>query len=190
NPPFRGALGFDRLELDYFKPLTQRYNLSVDKGLLSAKGQVEFGSKVRRMELEDATIDGVKVEYVHAAATAAVEQTRVTQVVETAKAAGNAPDLLVKIARLRIRKSTFGYVNKSTKPVYRVFVADTDVTVNNLSNQTSQGIGTASLKGKFMDSGNVVIEARSRAQSYGPAFDVSVQLPDVDKGSVDDRFRS
>src|SRR5262249_43915581 len=49
---------------------------------------------------------------------------------------------------------------------------------------------TASLKGKFMDSGNVVIEARSRAQSSGPAFDVSVQITDVDMASMDDLFRA
>jgi hypothetical protein len=162
----------------------------VNKGLLSATGQVEFGSKVRRIELREAALDGVKIDYVHTAKTAVAEQARVTGAVEAAKAAGNAPDLLVKIARLHISKSTFGYVNKSTNPPYRVFVADTDVTLTNLSNQTAQGVATALLKGKFMDSGSAAVDVRSRAQESGPAFDVSVRITDVEMSTMNDLFRA
>jgi hypothetical protein len=190
SPTFIGDASFERIELDYFKPITNRYNVSVDKGLLSAKGEVEFGSKVRRIELREAAIDGVKIDYVHTAQTAVAEQARVTGAVEAAQAAGNAPGLLVKIARLHISKSTFGYVNKGTNPPYRVFVADTEVTLTNLSNQTAAGVGTASLKGTFMDSGGAAVDVRSRAKESGPAFDVSVRITDVKMSTMNDLFRA
>src|SRR5262249_28271605 len=89
NATFIADAMLDRIALDYFKPITDRYNVTVDKGVLSAKGQVEYGTKIRRVELREATIDGIKVDYVHTAATANVEQERVTQTVEAAKATGN-----------------------------------------------------------------------------------------------------
>ncbi|HXJ77074.1 MAG TPA: DUF748 domain-containing protein [Candidatus Methylomirabilis sp.] len=190
NPTFIGNAQLERIELDYFKPIASRYNVSVAKGLLSATGQVEFGSKARRVELREATITGTTVEYVHTGPTAAVEQARVTTVVEAAQRAGNAPDLLVKIARLHITKSSFAYVNRTTNPPYRVFLADTDVTVSNLSNQTTEGVGTASVKGKFMDSGNIQMDVRSRAAGSGPAFDVSVRITDVNLEAMNDLFRA
>jgi hypothetical protein len=193
NPTFIGATEFDHVELDYFKPITNRYNMSVDKGLLSATGQFEFGSTVRRMELQDATIDGVKIEYVHTAPTARVEQARISGAVETAKKAGNAPDLLVKIAKLHVGNSTFGYVNKTTNPPYRVFLADTEITVTNFSNQTAEGVGRASLKGNFMGSGSATVDARSRGEKSpksGPAFDVTVQITDVNMSTMNDLFRA
>jgi hypothetical protein len=190
NPTFIGDAALERIELDYFKPITNRYNLSVDKGVVSAAGEVEFGTKARRVELREATIDGVKIDYVHTAQTAPVERARVTHTVETAKATGNAPDLLLKIGRLRISKSTFGYENKATNPPYRVFLDETEVTVTNLSNQTKQGIATASLKGSFMGSGSAQIDARSRAQPTGPAFDISVRITDVSLPVMNDLFRA
>src|SRR5262249_11884925 len=83
-------------------PVTNRYNVSVDKGLLSASGQFEFGSRIRRIELTEATVDGVNVDYIHMPQTAVVEQARVSGAVKAAEAASNAPDLLLKIGRLRV----------------------------------------------------------------------------------------
>jgi hypothetical protein len=190
NATFVGNAKLDHIALDYFKPITNRYNLSVDSGLVSAEGEVEFGAKVRRVELREASIDGVKIDYVHAAQTAKTEQTRVRQAVEKAQATGNAPDLLLKIGRLHITKSTFGYEDRSTSPPYRVFLADTEVSVTNLSNQTKEGIATASLKGSFMGSGSALVDARSHAQPTGPAFDVSVRITDVNLPTMNDLFRA
>src|SRR5262249_35471208 len=153
----------DRIALDYFKPITDRYNVSVSKGVLSAKGQIESGAKVTRVELREATVDGIKIDYVHTASTASAEQRRVTQTVQTAQATGNAPDLLIKIGRLHIRNSEFGYADRGTNPPYRVFLANTDITVTNVSNQTKEGLGTATLNGKFMDSGTATVDVKSRS---------------------------
>jgi hypothetical protein len=62
--------------------------------------------------------------------------------------------------------------------------------LTNLRNQTAEGIGTASLKGKFMGSGNAVVDAKSRAEKSGPAFDVSVRITDVSMSTMNDLFRA
>ncbi len=49
NSTFTGSVDLERIELDYFKPVTKRYNVSVNKGLLSARGQFELGSQIRRI---------------------------------------------------------------------------------------------------------------------------------------------
>lgn len=190
NPTFTGDARFERVALDYFKPVTNRYNVSVDKGLLSASGQFEFGSESRRIELTEATVDGVNVDYIHMPQTAAVEQARVSGAVKAAEAASNAPDLLLKIGRLHVSKGTFGYVNKATTPSYRVFVSDADVTLTNLTNQKMEGKGAAKVEGKFMGSGTAVVDLQSRAETSGPALEASVRITDVNLPTMNDLLRA
>ena len=190
NPTFIGKTVLERIELDYFKPITNRYNVSVDKGLLSATGQFEFGSQMRSVELQEATIEGIKVDYIHTPQTAVAEQARVSGAVKAVKAASNTPDLLVKIAQLRITRGTFGYVNKMTSPPYRVFVTDADVTLTNLSNQKTEGVATARLQGKFMGTGSTIVDGKFQAERSGPAFDLSIRITDVSMPSMNDVFRA
>jgi hypothetical protein len=190
NPTFIGQTKLERIELDYFKPVTNRYNVSVDKGLLSAGGQFEFGTKVRRVELEEATISGIKVEYIHMAHTAAAEQARITGAVKAVQKASNAPDLLLKIATLRVTQGTFGYTNKTTNPPYRVFVADANIALTNVSNQKGQGIGTAKVEAKFMGSGSAMVDVKTRAEKSGPAMNVSVRIADVSLPTMNDLLRA
>src|SRR5262245_52048655 len=74
NPTFRGDVELASIELDYFKPITNRYNLWVDRGMLSAAGHVEYGQETRTVILSRAAVDGIHVDYVHTAQTAAAER--------------------------------------------------------------------------------------------------------------------
>ena len=65
NPAFRGDIDLSNIELDYFKPVTNRYNLSVDKGVLTAAGHVEYAAEAKAVALKHATIDGIRADYVH-----------------------------------------------------------------------------------------------------------------------------
>jgi hypothetical protein len=150
NPTFRGDVELATIELDYFKPITNRYNLLVDKGVLSAAGHVEYGQETKTVALTHATIDGIHVDYVHTAPTAVAERETREKAAAAAKEASNAPDLLVRIDELRLTKSTVGFVNKATTPSYRVFLSDADGTLTNLSNQQIEGTAVAKLKGAFM----------------------------------------
>ena len=129
---FMTDIKLDGIELDYFKPITNRYNLAVDKGTLSAYGEVEIAPQFKSVKLWNATVDGVRVDYLHTPQMAGVGKA-VAQ--EATKAADKSqdPGLMFRIDRLDIVKSNFGFVNKTVTPNYRVFLNDTAMTLTNLS---------------------------------------------------------
>lgn len=190
NPTFRGNVALEGIELDYLKPITNRYNVSVDKGMLSAEGVVESGQDIKTVDLTRVLVSDVRVDYVHTATTAVAEQQQRAKAGEKVRDASNAPGMLVRIQELRVSKSTFGYVNKAVTPAYRVFVSDTEVTLTNLSNREAEGPATAKLKGKFMGTGTLVADATFRAEKRGPGFDVALKIDDVDMKSMNDLFRA
>ena len=190
NPAFRGDVELADIELDYFKPITNRYNLWVDKGMLSATGHAEYAQETKTVALSRAAIDGIHVDYVHTAPTAGAERETRAQAATAAKQASNAPDLVVRISELRLTKSTVGFVNKATTPSYRVFLADTDGTLTNLSNQQIEGSAVAKLKGAFMGTGTATADATFRADKAGPSFDIGVRIEEVDVTKLNDIFRA
>ena len=190
NPTFRGDVELADIELDYFKPITNRYNLWVDKGVLTANGHVEYGLEVKTVSLARATIDGIKVDYVHTAPTAGAEREVRQKAATAAKQASNAPDLVVRITELQLARSTIGFVNKAATPAYRVFISNTDGTLTNLSNQEVEGTAGAKLKGAFMGSGTATAEATFKAEKSGPAFDIGVRVEEVDVTTLNELFRA
>jgi hypothetical protein len=158
--------------------------------VLSADGTVESAHDGKTVEITKATIKDVRVDYVHTAATAVAEQERRAEAGKVVKTANNAPDLLYKIDELRIAHGTFGYVSKAVTPPYRVFLSDTELILNNLSNHEEHGPAKAHLKGKFMGSGSAVADATFRAETAGPAFDLSVQIDDVELPTMNDLLRA
>ncbi len=190
NPTFRGDIDIADIQLDYFKPITNRYNLWVDKGVLSANGHVEYAQETKTVRLTRAAIDGIHVDYVHTAPTAGAEKAVRGKAADAAKQASNAPDLLVQIGELRLTRSTVGFVNKAVSPSYRVFLADTDGTLTNLSNQQSEGTAVAKLKGAFMGSGAATADATFRTDRAGPSFGIGVRVEEVDVTTLNDLFRA
>ena len=190
NPTFRGDVELAAIELDYFKPITNRYNLWVDKGVLSANGHVEYGQDARTVSLTHASIDGIQVDYVHTGPTAAAEREQREKAASAAKQTSNAPDLFLKINELRFSRSTVGFVNKATTPAYRVFIADTDGSLTNLSNHALEGTAAAKLKGAFMGSGTATAEGTFKAEKSGPVFDIDVRIEEVDVTKLNDIFRA
>jgi len=186
---FMLQIQLDTIALDYFKPVTNRYNLAVDKGMLSAHGEVEIAPQFKSVKLWSATVDGIHVDYFQtpAKAGAAKEATR-----ETLKAADRAqdPSLQFRVDRLDIVKSNFGLVNKTTTPNYRVFVADTTVTLANLSSLPSGETAMAKLEGKFMGSGPVMADFKLLPTRPGPDFDVAAQIDETDLTTMNDLLRA
>src|SRR5262249_45694047 len=188
NPTFRGDVELVDLALDYFKPITNRYNLWVDKGVLSAAGHLQHDQDLKTVVLSHAAIDGIQVDYVHTAPTAGAERETRQKTAEAARQASNAPDLVVRINELHLTNSTVGFVNKATTPSYRIFLADTDASLTNLSNQEIEGTAGAKVTGAFMGSGSATAEATFRPDKSGPSFDIGVRIEGVDVTRVNDLF--
>src|SRR5262249_51161977 len=153
-------------------------------------GRLEYGADTRTVVLARAAVDGIQIDYVHTAPTAGAERETRQKAAEAAKQASNAPDLIVRINELRLTKSTVGFVNKATTPSYRIFLADTNGTLTNLSNQQIEGTAGAKVTGAFMGSGRATAEATFRPDKSGPSFDIGVRIEEVDVTQLNDLFRA
>jgi hypothetical protein len=102
----------------------------------------------------------------------------------------NHPDVLVLVDRAVIRDGTFGFINKAAKESYRVFLTATNADVTNLSNQRAEGTSTAKLTGKFMGSGDTLVNATFRPEVKGPDFDVDVRIENTDMRTMNDLLRA
>lgn len=77
-------------------------------------------------------------------------------------------DLLVRIARVRVTGSEVGLVNRAADPAYRIFLSNVTLTVENVTNQRSEGIGAVHLTGLLMGSGGTDVTMRLRPIPRGP----------------------
>jgi len=190
NPTFLSDIALQQVELDYFKPITNRYNLMVEKGVLSAEGRVESAAAGRNVEISKATISGIHVDYLHTTQTAGTERQQRSDATKAVAQANNAPDLRYHVEALEIRQGNFGFVNKEAKPAYRVFLSDVNAVFENVTNQKSDGPAKARLQGKFMGTGEAAVRATYRAERAGPGFDVSVRIEGVELPSMNDLLRA
>jgi hypothetical protein len=148
----QAALRLDQVALDYFKPITNRYNLAVRNGSLSLAGTVEYAPTITRLILERVLVQGVALEYLHLPHTAEAEKARAQQAAEAAKQATRT-STEVRIERLEVVKSTFGFMNQAARPAYRLQLTDTNLTVEHLGNQRRDGPAVARLTGQLMGRG-------------------------------------
>ena len=60
----KADIGLDAIALPYFQPILARYGVRLQGGTLSAAGQVEYAPWARAVELTEAMVAGVRVDYV------------------------------------------------------------------------------------------------------------------------------
>ena len=186
---FLADITLDGITLDYFKPITNRYNLAVDKGMLSANGQVEISPQFKSVKLWDATVDGIRVDYIQTPAAAAATKEAGQEALKAAdKAQG--PGLEFRVDRLAIVKANVGFVNKTANPTYRVFVTDTTATLTHLSSLPTGETAVAEVRGKFMDSGPASLSFKLLPTRPGPDFDLLVQIDEADLRTMNDLLRA
>ena len=186
----QAALRLDGVELDYFKPITNRYNLSVSGGSLSLSGNVEYSPRIVRLVLDQVLVKGVHAEYVHTARTADVEKARAEQTVNAAKRVANTPRTDLRIDRLAITKGTLGFVNRSAMPEYRLVLSDVDLTLENLSNQRFEGTAVARLRGRLMGTGETQATMTLRPRRQGAEMDLTARVESADMARMSGLVRS
>ena len=179
----QGELRLDKVPLDRLDPLAQEYQLQTTGGLLSLNGSVEYTPESQVAHFKEVLFDQLKVDYVTSKATKAIEKVHGKQALKLAKKVRNAPRLLLKVDALKLTHSQLGFVNEGVSPSYRLFMADMDLTLKNLSNQADQGASAFQARGSFMGSGTTVVSGEFRSTAT-PA-DVSVRLKLDDARLVD-----
>lgn len=186
---FMADITLDTIALDYFKPITNRYNLTVDKGTLSANGEVEIAPQFKSVKLWAATVDGIHVDYIHTPAQVGVGKAATRETIRAADRAQD-PGLQFRVDRLDIVKANVGFVDRTTTPSYRVFVTDAAATLTNLSSLPSGETAMATLRGKFMGSGPASAGFKLLPTRPGPDFDLAVQFDETDLPTMNDLLRA
>jgi len=185
----QAGLRLDQVALDYFKPITNRYNLAVRNGSLSLAGTVEYAPKITRLILERVLVHGVALEYLHLPHTAEAEKARAQQTAEAAKQATRTSTEL-RIERLEVVKSTFGFLNQAARPAYRLQLSDTNLTVEHLGNQRRDGPAVARLTGQLMGRGETRLTVSLQPQPGSADMDVTAQIEGADLVRLKDLVRA
>jgi uncharacterized protein DUF748 len=185
----QAALRLDQVALDYFKPITNRYNLAVRNGSMSLAGNVEYAPTITRLILERVLVEGIALEYLHLPHTAEAEKARAQQTAEAARQATSTSTEL-RIERLEVVRSTFGFTNQAAKPAYRLQLTDTALTVEHLGNQRRDGPAVARLTGQLMGRGETRLTVSLQPQPGSADMNVTAQIEDADLIRLKDLVRA
>jgi hypothetical protein len=191
--PFPGARAEYRITdvpLSAFDPEIRQVNVSVHGGRLASDGLLEYSPKVTRVEVNNATIKDVAIDYFHSAATQRQEAQRVKETGKQIEKQNNRPAVDLTVHELDVDHSNFSYANEIANPPYKLFINDTDLTLKNLSNHQQQGPAGLSLHGVFMGSGDTNVSGSFLASRSGPAFDLKIAVVNTDLPSLNDLLRS
>ena len=186
----KAQLGLENVPLNYIKPITSRYNIILNGGMLSGTGAIDYTPTRKVAHLQKATVHGLRVDYVHSPQTAVAEQERGKQVKQAAQEASNAPGLLLRADEVSIVKSQMGFSNEVANPHYRLFVTELEVHLTNFSNHLTEGTSIAKVTGKFMGSGQTLVGATFRPETNGPDFALAASIENTDMQAMNQLLRA
>ena len=189
-PGVKVDVAFTGIDLDYFKAVTHDYGVSIKNGRLTAKGQAEYAPKVKVVDLHEATVDGLTIEYTHTPARAGVVQETTAKTATAAQQVNNDPGVLLRARQVKVVNSTVAFVNRAVTPAYRASVTHLDLTVENFSNHLADGQTVARMSGRFMGSGPTVAKATFRPERTGPDFELSLRIENTDMRTMNDMLRA
>lgn len=187
--PFAGVdtdLTVQDVDLSYFKPILARMNVRISEGSFGAQGHVEYAPRNQNIHLTQLTVRGVRLDYVHKAQTAGEEQARAQRIGRAADEISHASTAVVHVEDLQITDSTVGFADESANPPYRVFLANSSVTMRSLSNQVQDAPASLTVNGQFMGSGASQVNAKFQLATQSPDLDVAVIVEGTELRSMND----
>jgi hypothetical protein len=180
----------ENIPLKQFEPELQRANVHIYGGTLESKGLMEYTPKIERFDVQEATIDGIHLDYVHTAQTAPEEKKTVETVKKTASKVANSPDVDLKAREVNFVHSELKYLDESSNPHYELAVSDMSLKATNLSNHLAEGPARVVLNGKLMGTGQATMTAVLRPSNNGPDLDLDLAAQDVDLTKLNDLLRA
>jgi hypothetical protein len=188
-PGVKANVTLQEIPLEYFEPVTRRYNVAISGGTLAADGLVEYAPTIKVVDLQRAEVSGVKIEYVHTPRKEGVARKATKATAEATKEAADRPDLLVRIERLRVTESEVAVVNRTASPPFRAFFTNAALEIDNVSNQPEEGVGEIHFRGLFMGSGRTTATMSFKATPKGPDFDLVLELEGTDMTTMNPLLR-
>ncbi len=186
----KGEIRIIRVPLDRLGPDAAAVQLRMKGGFLSASGSFESMPDSTSVLLREVLLEQLKADYVTSDATADKEKKRVEAVANAAKQADNAPGYLMRIDRLRIVHSEFGFVDHSSEPEFRLFLSDLGLEMLNVSNQSTEGRAGFKAYGSFMGSGRTKLTGGFHPGMDAPRFDVHLEMQDANLTSMNNLLKS
>ena len=181
----------ENVELNYFRPLLVRQNITISDGILSGTGHMEYAPPhTQVIDLQSVTIQGVHLTYTHTKQSTVKEKKVAQKTVQAAQKVNNNPKVSLRAGQLDITKSTFAFENKEADPPYRLFFDDAEIHLNNFTNHLTEGTMVAKLAGKFMGTGPTTVGATFRPEVSGPDFDVAVNIEPTPMRVLNDLWRA
>lgn len=190
HPGVKADLKLDDIVLGYFEPVVRHYDIVLKGGLLSLAGAIEYAPTFQAVDLTQATIRDVRLDWVHTRGDKSPTAAAATAAQKATEKVADKPDLLLRLRELRIAKSDLGVIDRAATPEYRVFLSNTDATVTNLSNQAAEGRSAVKVRGKFMDSGDTSVTGSFRANPKGPDFDADIRIENTDMTKMNSILRA
>jgi Domain of Unknown Function (DUF748) len=179
----------ERIALDYFKPIAERYHVSLRQGVLSAGGSLEVASEGTKISIQKVILDNVDADYTHKAPGAPTKKIA-QKSGETVRKHSNEPTLEIKVDQLEVRNGQLGYINQAADPAYRVFFTNTVLEIENFSNHLKDGVTRGRAQAKFMGSGPTQFEIAFRPETQGPDLNLVASIENTDMRKMNDLFRA
>src|SRR5262245_666029 len=186
----KGVVELSDIELDPFRQITNKVNVIVQGGTLSARGRVEYGPTIKMADLEQAVIKNVRVDYIHTRKGAGEVQKAAAKTERATREATRREDLILRIRDFQVIGANLGLINRGVTPEYRVFLNDASIRARDLSNRFSEGVGRIDVRGKFMGSGGTAVVANFRPEQNGPDFDIDLKIENTDMTAMNDLLRA
>lgn len=182
------AVDLRQIELDYFRPIIERYNLSVRSGMLNTKGNLEYANNRTILEVPKIEIVKFVGDYTHNKPATSPTQEIAKKTDAVVRKQANNENLVVRVDEISVVGSEIGVVNRTSKPAYRLFLTDTRLSVKNLGNQTDDGTANGILTGRFMGSGpaRATIDFQPTAKSAN--FDLKIAIEQSDLKQLNQLF--
>jgi hypothetical protein len=127
---------------------------------------------------------------IHGGILRASGETEYSPKVKTAKELSNKPGIVIRADHIKLEGCNLGMVNQAASKPYRVFLSDTDLEMNNFSNQFSQGPAQLRLKARFMGSGLTTASADFRPEKAGHDLDLYVKIEESQLTAMNDVLRA
>jgi len=190
EPAFNADLTMDGVSLASLIPITARYNIQLTRGVMSAEGSVEYAPKIKTVHLQRLTIDGLHMDYVHAARTKRAEAARAKATVDTAQSINANEETSVLVDQVRIEGGELGFVNEAATPEYRIYLTDANVSLEHYSNRLREGPASMMIRGKFMGTGETQISVIMRPPEDSPDLDLKIKIAGTQIRSMNNLLRA
>ena len=181
----------DGVEIAWLEPILHHYDVTVRRGTVATRGEIEYSPKAKNVLLSEATIDGADVEYRKVREGQATAGEKAAQ---TASKVTQQPSMGVRVEQVKIGKSTLAYANETTDPPVRLFVTDCNLTLTNFSNvrtvDPNGAPGKVDGAAKFMASGPTTVHATFHPREDRTDFSIALRIEDTDMRTMNDLWRA